>query len=187
MTGKNIILYALVIALVLASVAAVYTAGFHPQPTNTIKETIEKPQAAETEHHHHNDGHSSNEHGDETADHETEELEPTVEFQLVTALTDEGFAYIGKGGEIDGVKNPTLRVKVGDVVKITIIKGDTNGIQHDFYINELGVHAHPHVEEKGDVAEVVFKAEKPGEYSYYCSVPGHREAGMEGLLVIEEA
>ena len=26
---------------------------------------------------------------------------------------------------------------------------------------------------------------KPGTYHYYCTIPGHREAGMEGTLVVK--
>ena len=33
-------------------------------------------------------------------------------------------------------------------------------------------------------AEVWFVALKVGEFSFFCSIPGHREAGMEGIVKI---
>ena len=39
--------------------------------------------------------------------------------------------------------------------------------------------------EANDYGELVFEATEAGEYEFYCSVPGHREAGMVGKIVIE--
>jgi plastocyanin len=36
----------------------------------------------------------------------------------------------------------------------------------------------------GDVSTATAELQ-PGEYAYYCTVPGHREAGMEGTLTVE--
>ena len=40
------------------------------------------------------------------------------------------------------------------------------------------------VVEQGGVSEITLDF-PPGEYEYYCSVPGHREGGMVGTLVVE--
>lgn len=39
------------------------------------------------------------------------------------------------------------------------------------------------VVEQGGVSEITLDF-PPGEYEYYCSVPGHREGGMVGTLVV---
>ncbi len=36
----------------------------------------------------------------------------------------------------------------------------------------------------GSSETVSFKA-KPGEYEFYCSLPGHRAAGMEGVMTVK--
>jgi nitrite reductase (NO-forming) len=56
--------------------------------------------------------------------------------------------------------------------------------EHDFTVDELGVHV---VVAPGETVEVTIPEDAaPGEYEFYCSVPGHAAAGMVGTLVVQE-
>lgn len=55
-------------------------------------------------------------------------------------------------------------------------------IEHDFVIEELDLHVVG--VEAGETKTGGFTAPAAGEYTYYCAVAGHRDAGMEGKLVV---
>jgi mono/diheme cytochrome c family protein len=55
---------------------------------------------------------------------------------------------------------------------------------HNIAIDGGGVNEEGQVVSKGGVSKVSVNL-KPGEYSFFCSVPGHREGGMEGKLTIK--
>lgn len=108
---------------------------------------------------------------------------PLKEFTLLTQLGgDPAMAYVGVGGDIDGVTNPDLVVNVGDLVRITVINGDPT--LHDLRIDEFGV-ATPELTKEDETFTVEFVAHTPGEYVYYCNIPGHRLIGMFGTLRVE--
>ena len=106
---------------------------------------------------------------------------PNVRFRLRTELAEGKMAFVGVGGDIEGVVNPTLRVAEGDVVQVGIINGD--GVEHDVVFPEFKA-ATDRVNRKGASSVTVFRADKSGEFAYFCSMPGHRPAGMEGKLVV---
>lgn len=69
--------------------------------------------------------------------------------------------------------------------KDTIDFTNESPVPHDVHIEdssgkELG--GTEITQEGSDSAEVELK---PGTYTYFCSVPGHRQAGMEGTLVVK--
>ena len=52
---------------------------------------------------------------------------------------------------------------------------------HNFSIDELGISID---QAPGSAEKTVINA-PPGTYEYYCNVPGHKEAGMVGTLIVE--
>ena len=57
-------------------------------------------------------------------------------------------------------------------------------LQHDFIIDELDMATDLLDGGKDQTIKVPDDA-KPGEYTFYCSVPGHRAAGMEGTMTVK--
>jgi nitrite reductase (NO-forming) len=104
----------------------------------------------------------------------------TVRFTLKTGIAGGKMAFIGEGGEIDGLANPDLLVSPGDMVEITLINGD--GPEHDFVLDDLGVQSEV-IRGTGSSTTVTFTVDGEGEFIYHCSLPGHQMAGMEGKLI----
>ena len=109
--------------------------------------------------------------------------EADVNFTLETATDGASLVFVGVGGEIDGQINPTLQVVPGAIVEITLINGMPT--QHDLLIDEFGANSGLLLED-GQQVTFSFVAAQEGSFEYYCSVPGHRLAGMEGLFIVGE-
>lgn len=70
-----------------------------------------------------------------------------------------------------------LKLVKGEPVKISFENRGT----HTFTIDELGVN----VILRGSSGVAEFTPTKSGTFEYYCAVPGHREGGMFGSLLVE--
>lgn len=97
------------------------------------------------------------------------------EYHLIAFMT----GYVGSGGDIEGIRNPVLRAVKGENVRITMINGET--MTHDVTIENAGVQS-ASIIEQGDSVSITFIA--ANDDTYYCSIPGHRAAGMVGDIKI---
>lgn len=85
----------------------------------------------------------------------------------IVAVTYGGFYYDPK----------TITVQQGQTVTLNF---SGSGV-HDFVIDALDIRV-----DLTTQSTVTFTAPAPGEYVFYCSIPGHRERGMFGTLIVEE-
>jgi len=102
--------------------------------------------------------------------------------------------------------NPSsFEATAGAPVVLTLVNEDA--LEHDFSILEIPVESvsepdpvsAEHQMEMGETAvepvlhvavqpnetnQLTFTPTKPGTYEFYCTVPGHKEAGMVGTMVV---
>ncbi len=84
--------------------------------------------------------------------------------------------------DADGTRNPVLQALKGERVRIKIVNGEP--MTHDIALEKLGVKSDVLVE-KGDTASIVFQAVESD--TYYCTIPGHRAAGMVGNFEVVDS
>ncbi len=105
----------------------------------------------------------------------------TDSYALKTDVQDGKLVFVGIGGDIDGEVDPTLKADVGDIVTIKLISGD--GAEHNITIPDFDVDSQ-HVAGQGNSVNVTFGVDKAGAFPYYCNLPGHESAGMQGTLQV---
>jgi uncharacterized cupredoxin-like copper-binding protein len=91
----------------------------------------------------------------------------------IKAVEDNGLSFDKKA----------LDAKAG---KVTITMDNPSGDSqpHGVAIEGNGVDQDGKTVQPGDTSTVSADL-KPGKYTFYCPVPGHREAGMEGTLTVQ--
>lgn len=69
--------------------------------------------------------------------------------------------------------------------KVTVDFKNPQGLTHDVAIEDSGGKEVGKTELIAEGSTSTTVDLKPGTYTYFCTVPGHREAGMEGTLTVK--
>ena len=105
--------------------------------------------------------------------------------------TSEGGKEAGGGGSVKVEADPSgnlaftsdsISAKAGnDTLEFT----NESPVPHDVKIENSSGEEVGGVEIVSEGTESASVELEPGEYTFYCSVPGHRQAGMEGTLTVK--
>lgn len=77
-----------------------------------------------------------------------------------------------------------VTVKKGE--EVTIIFENVGNIAHNLGIGAFGVRTDTILRIRDGTDEITFTPTKTGTFPFWCAVPGHRDAGMEGNLIVKE-
>jgi plastocyanin len=93
-----------------------------------------------------------------------------------------------EGGVLEIPVGQGLTYEFADAVApagpLTIESVNEQPVEHNIAVDGGGVDEVGNIVTNGGTSTVEVDLE-PGEYAFYCSVPGHREGGMEGTLTVE--
>ncbi len=78
-----------------------------------------------------------------------------------------------------------MSVRQGDIMELAIDVPSNQKSSHDFVIEGYENDAKTQLLQPGQGTTLTFTADKPGSFEYYCTVPGHKEAGMRGTLTVQ--
>ena len=92
----------------------------------------------------------------------------TVDFETASS----GLAYTSKSA-------------TSEAGEVTVDFTNPQAVPHDVAIEDSSGEVVAQTEELTEGSDSTTANLKPGTYTFFCTVPGHREAGMEGTLVVE--
>ena len=104
----------------------------------------------------------------------------------------------------EGLKYHPATIEVTAGQPVTLVLENADSVEHDFSVIEIpivmnvtaepmaghdmsGLTNEPQLHmavAMGQTGSMQFTASKPGTYEFFCTVPGHKEAGMVGTLIV---
>jgi nitrous-oxide reductase len=131
---------------------------------------------------------TADEPAEEPAEEPTEEpaVEPSAEATAEVTAEPVEPVVVPEGGTVKVLGNhfrydpPALSISSAGSTTISLVNGDV--VEHDLTIDELDFQIAVAI---GQTSEGTLTDTEAGTYEFYCTIPGHKEAGMVGTLVVE--
>jgi len=106
----------------------------------------------------------------------------TKNYILTTGFENGELVFLGVGGDINGMINPTLHANPGETITVMLVNGGEG--EHDIYFPNLKIKSE-RVTEKGKSVSVTFTVpNREVELEYHDSVANHAQIGMLGVLQV---
>lgn len=106
----------------------------------------------------------------------------TKNYILTTDFENGELVFLGVGGDINGMINPTLHADPGETITVMLVNGGEG--EHDIYFPNIKIKSE-RVTEKGKSVSVTFTVpNREVELEYHDSVANHAQIGMVGILQV---